>query len=269
LDTRNFKLGIGRDSKAFNGVTSHMPPVDTEAWFDELWSARYDTSKLTVRDLLLLDMKVAVTEGSKGQGVAFCSMMGTLDGLVAKSGGPEAFVEQVQEFAKRKKFAAVVCFFAEEDPAIHQKGLALVPATRDQQALCDGMEQRLKEAPKNLPQELLRNKLFHEKDGQGVVEHGFGLTGPKLAPLRAFGMRPAISRKTLLPVAKGLFKTEAGSLVDVAHHGDPCDYNAGGTCASGEGAQPPEVSKAALVDVAHPGDGTMTLGPAFAQRAPP
>lgn len=205
LDTRNFdpkeNKGTPRDRAAMDCLSAFVPAAGADVWYQELSDARKDVSHLSVKELLMLDMKVAAVAGFSGQ-VAFCAMMAPLDEVLAKAdgGSPSALVAVLQAYAAERGYEAVVCNFAKDEQGL--KALVLAPATPAQQALCDAVEQRVAGAPGNLPEELRANALY---EAQGILEHGFGLAPREdLAPLRALAMRAEISRKTLLPRAAAL-----------------------------------------------------------------
>jgi len=201
LDTRNFDLqekkGTPRDVDAFERLRAYMPKgLEQKQWYKDLTDARHDVSHLSVKELLMLDMKAAAVEGFDGE-VAFSAMMTTLGESVERAGGAAELRRQMQEFAQQRGYTCVVCNFAKDKSGF--KAVAFAPATEERAPVAEAVEARLRDAPQNLPESLLRNDLYVS---QGILEHGFGLT-PKedLAPLRAFTLRPLISRKTLLPRA--------------------------------------------------------------------
>lgn len=213
LDTRNFDAkenkGTPRDRAALDALAAFIPRVDGDTlesaaaqWYEQLMEARKDVSHLSVRELLLLDLKVSAF-GPAESAVAFSSVFLTMDAALKLAGGPDGFAAHARELAAVKGWQAVVCIFRKDKRKQHRRGLLLIPLNDEAaiQELCVRLVANLKGAPEALQPELKANPLFAN---QGILEHGFDLQPESdMRPCMAFTMLGAISRKTLLPSAVG------------------------------------------------------------------
>lgn len=201
LDTRNFDpkeaKGTLRDRNAFDQLSEFLPLDGASAWYAKLMFARKDTSHLSVRELLLLDLKAM--SAADGTMIAFSTVFATLEEACGRAGGPQSFVKEVEAFAANRGYAAVACLFQVD--AEGRKGLALIPqhAGERGEAICRAMAQHIAARPEGFPEMFKRNPLFAS---QGILEHGFELKPLEgLLPFTAFTLRGATTRKTLMPYA--------------------------------------------------------------------
>jgi len=202
LDTRNFdpKQGKGtpRDRATLDKLLEFVPPAGCDGWYDELMEARTDVSHLSVRELLLLDLKVA--NASDGSYIAFCSVFGTIADVCGKAGGPASLIGEAEAFADSRGYQAVVALFSKD--ATGDKAIAFVPgrASKRGPGVCEAIAEHLSQAaPGNFAEAFRENPLFAS---QGILAEGFGFTRKEdLHPLMAFTLRGVVSRKTLLPYA--------------------------------------------------------------------
>jgi len=205
LDTRNFDpdegKGTPRDKAALERISEHIPPKGATAWYTALMEARLDCSHLSVRELALVDNKVA-TAKSDGSSVAFSSIPATLAETVERAGGPAALVNEIQALAAKRQNIATVLLF-KKDKATGRKAVAFIPqevADGRGACICKALAGQLSAAaPGTFPEEFANNPLFAT---QGLLENGFQMQAEEdMLPLMAFSVRGTISRKTLLPYA--------------------------------------------------------------------
>jgi len=202
LDTRNFDpkeaKGTRRDQDALDRLAAFLPEGGTGPWYEQLMAARKDISHLSVRELLLLDLKTV--SASDGSVIAFSSIFGVLREVCERAGGPKGFIELVEAFAASKGYEAVVGLFAKD--AEGRKAVSFVPRRDGERgrSICAALSAHLAAAsPGSFPQAFRENPLFAS---QGLLEHGFELEPQEdLQPLMAFTLRGATSRKTVLPYA--------------------------------------------------------------------
>lgn len=202
LDTRNFDpkaaKGTSRDRRALDGLSAFIPPHGCDRWYAELMEARKDVSHLSVRELLLLDLKTA-TAGDGGL-VAFASVSGAVRDVCARAGGPASLLGEAEALARSRGYAALAILFGKDSAG--SKAVVFVPGCSGQRGagMCESMAGHLARAGPDTVGEAFRgNPLFAS---QGILEEGFGLAPwDSLEPLRAFALRGPISRKTLLPYA--------------------------------------------------------------------
>lgn len=203
LDTRNFdpaeRKGTPRDRAALDKLADFLP-LEAAAWYAELTKARHDVSHLSMRELLLLDLKVAsVAVGSEQRPVGFSAIMSTVSNALGRAGGSEQLVAEARRLAVDRGWDAAVSLFSKDERG--RRSVVLVPATPLGQAACQEIVQRLRGAPGNLPKKLQENPLFAQ---QGLLESGFELEELKdFGEVLAFSLRGTVSRKTLLPCAAG------------------------------------------------------------------
>ncbi|CAE7397805.1 Prune1 [Symbiodinium natans] len=189
LDCRNFdekeKKGTDRDRAVMDKLHGLVPAKGTKTWYKELMNARKDVSHLSVRDLMLLDTKVA---SLRGLNVAFASMFGTLLEICAKAGRSSGVVEAAQGLARDRGYQAMILLFS-KDSASGKKALALIPVEEcvEAQELCSAIVSKMLGSPGeivahgpfvamllsgNLPDNLRQNPLY---ETQGLLESGFQL----------------------------------------------------------------------------------------------
>jgi len=201
LDTRNFNpidaKGTPRDKDALDRLSEFIP-AGRGSWYDELMAARKDVSHLSVRELLLLDLKTANT--SSGRVIAFSSIFGPIRDVCEGAGGAAPFLEEAEAMAESKGYDAMVVLFSKDSQ--DRKAIAFVPGRKGGHGLgiCEVMSEHLvRAAPGAFAGVFSENPLFAS---QGILEEGFGLVRrDDLQPLMAFTLRKPISRKTLLPFA--------------------------------------------------------------------
>ncbi|CAE7546222.1 Prune1 [Symbiodinium pilosum] len=201
LDCRNFdekeKKGTDRDRAALDALQGMIPDRGNIAWYKELMRARKDVSHLSIRELMLLDMKVV---SLRGLNVAFASIFGTITEICAKAGRPSGVVEAGQALARDRGYQAVILLFS-KDKALGKKALAFIPLDKCAEAedLCSVIVKQMLGSPGSLPAELRQNPLY---ETQGLLETGFQLQLlEELTPLRVYSIKAEVSRKTVLPMA--------------------------------------------------------------------
>lgn len=200
LDTRNFdpteKKGTQRDRDAFDKLAVFVPPEGADAWYKSLMEARTNVSHLSVRELLMVDLKEVTTQGYV---IAFASVPMSLPETCSKAGGPGVLLREASGLVVQRGYLALVGLYSKAEG---RKSLTLTTrpcAASVEESVCEALVERLAGVPANLPEELRRNPLL---EAQGVLEYGFQLEPyEKFRPLLAYSLRGTVSRKTLLPCA--------------------------------------------------------------------
>lgn len=205
LDCRNFdkdaKKGTARDVAALKHLktTLEVPPKKEGPWYKELMEARKDVAHLSVRDLMLLDMKVVTLRALR---VAVCSIFRTATEMVHQAGGAEEVTKVARVLSKDRGYDVVILLFNKDKSMGKRRALAFIPldsADASAAALCSDIVQQMFGTPGNLPEELRENPLYQT---QGLVKDGFQMEELKeLQPLNVYSLKGDVSRKTVLPFA--------------------------------------------------------------------